>query len=63
MSKEYIKIDEHTIEERDTKVVSAKFDLKQLKARKQFIKAELDKVQALIDQAIALGVTEKPDAI
>lgn len=62
MAKEYVKIDAHTVEEREVETKVSKLDLKQLRARKQFIKAELDKVNAQIDQLIALGVTEKPGA-
>jgi len=60
MSKEYVKVDDHTLEEKETKVVCVKFDLKTLRARKQVIESELDKINDLIDQAVALGVIEKP---
>ena len=62
MAKEYVKIDDHTAEEREVETKATRLDLKQLKLKKQFLRLELDKVNAQIDQLVSLGVTEKPGA-
>jgi hypothetical protein len=41
-----------------TSVQERKHDLKQLKRQKQFLKAKLDEIQALIDECVKLGVEE-----
>ena len=43
---------------KDTQTMESKFRLKDLRAKKQFLKAKLDEIQLLIDEAVKLGANE-----
>jgi hypothetical protein len=59
MAVTYEKSSDGNLKEIDTKVVAKKYSLKQLRKEKQLLKAELDAINALIDQAVLLGAKEE----
>jgi ABC-type phosphate transport system ATPase subunit len=44
----------------DSKIVEEKHDLRQLRKHKQMLKAKLDEINILIDEAVKLGATDEP---
>lgn len=56
MAKEIVKVDDHTIEERETKVISQKYDFNTLKMRRDALANQLAQLDALIAQAESMGV-------
>lgn len=60
MAIEFIKVDEKTLAERETKPVVVKHDVRMLKVRRERFQQELDKIDVLLAEAVKLGIDEGP---
>ncbi len=63
MTKQFIKANDFTIEEQETKVVSVKHDLKNLKIRRQNLVLQIARIDKLILEATKLGVVERESQV